>query len=440
LRNTELSQRKNLFFHWAWVIFGICFVNLFINYGIRLGYGVVLPEMIRTLGLTRTQGGDIYNAYLFGYVLASPFTGYLTDRFGARKIVSLYGIVLGCCTILMGMSQNLLGAALSFGLVGIGASAMWTPILTVVQRWFTEKRRGMILGFLSTGFGFGFAVMGRLHPIIVERLSWRYSWFLPGMAALVMVGVNAFFLRSAPEEMNLAPWGQREDELPREKTPGKQNSHPFRDKKIYSQFIKTPQFWIIGFSYMLVSCSLYAVTTFMVDYAHNSLNFPYERASLLATIHGTGQIAGMLTLPILSDSIGRRMTLFLSNLTISLSIAGILFAGSQWYLLFFCVGVMGVFYGITFPMYSACAGDYYRKQIIGSIIGAWTPFYGLGAIVANRMTGYFRDLTGTFTIPFGISVMSAVFASFLMLMVRPVLTRSPEHQGGPAIGEKSVDE
>jgi len=46
-------------FHWAWVILGICFVNLFINYSVRLGYGVVLPEMIRTLGISRTAGGSI---------------------------------------------------------------------------------------------------------------------------------------------------------------------------------------------------------------------------------------------------------------------------------------------------------------------------------------------------------------------------------------------
>jgi len=41
--------------HWAWVILAVCFVDLFVNYSIRLGFGVVLPEMIRSLGLNRTQ-------------------------------------------------------------------------------------------------------------------------------------------------------------------------------------------------------------------------------------------------------------------------------------------------------------------------------------------------------------------------------------------------
>ena len=70
--------------HWAWVVLAICFVDLFINYSVRLGYGVVLPEMIRNLGFGRAAAGSIYNAYLFTYVAVTPFTGYLTDRLGPQ--------------------------------------------------------------------------------------------------------------------------------------------------------------------------------------------------------------------------------------------------------------------------------------------------------------------------------------------------------------------
>ena len=44
--------------HWAWIVLAVCFVNLYINYSARLGYGVVLPEMIRTLGFGRAAGGS----------------------------------------------------------------------------------------------------------------------------------------------------------------------------------------------------------------------------------------------------------------------------------------------------------------------------------------------------------------------------------------------
>lgn len=196
------ASGENQAIHWAWVILVICFINLFVNYGIRLGYSVVLPEMIRTLGFTRRQAGDIFNAYFLAYIILSLFAGNLTDRLGARKIIPMFGVVLGIGTLLMGTSTSFWQASLFFGIVGMGAAAMWTPIITLVQRWFAVKRRGMALGILSTGFGLGFASMGRLFPIIVAEWNWRYCWYFLGIAALIMVLVNIFLLRSKPEEIN----------------------------------------------------------------------------------------------------------------------------------------------------------------------------------------------------------------------------------------------
>jgi MFS family permease len=87
-------------------------------------------------------------------------------------------------------------------------------------------------------------------------------------------------------------------------------------------------------------------------------------------------------------------------------------------LLWASVVVFGAFYGATFPMYGACGGDYFRKEIMGRVIGAWTPFYGLGAIVGHRFAGYFRDVTGSFLIPFQVTVPVALIASILMLSVK----------------------
>ena len=75
---------------WSWVILATVFVDLFINYSLRIGYGVVLPEMISNLGFTRTDTASIYNSYLFAYIAVTPFSGYLTDRLCAWT--PFYGI------------------------------------------------------------------------------------------------------------------------------------------------------------------------------------------------------------------------------------------------------------------------------------------------------------------------------------------------------------
>ena len=105
MEEQQLEAKRT--FHWAWVILGICFVNLFINYSVRLGYGVVLPEMIRTLGFGRTAGGSIYNSYMLTYIAITPLTGYLTDRFGARRVITICLLIFGVAVFLMGTVQAL---------------------------------------------------------------------------------------------------------------------------------------------------------------------------------------------------------------------------------------------------------------------------------------------------------------------------------------------
>ena len=103
----RLEHSKSKRIHWAWIILATCFVNLFINYSVRLGYGVVLPEMIRDLGFSRTAGGSIFNAYLFSYIILTPLTGFLTDRLGARRVITACAFILGIGVILMGTVRSL---------------------------------------------------------------------------------------------------------------------------------------------------------------------------------------------------------------------------------------------------------------------------------------------------------------------------------------------
>ena len=400
-------------FHWAWVILGICFVNLFVNYSVRLGYGVVLPEMIRTLGFGRTAGGSIYNFYLLAYIAFSPFTGYLTDRIGARRVITICLLILGFAVFLMGTVNALWSACIIYGVVGLGAAGLWGPVITLVQRWFAFHRRGFALGILSTGYGLGFATMGAVFPWIVTNFSWRYAWFILGALALAMVAVNGIFLRSDPAGSGVRPWGAKENASDRGNVEvAAQIQTPI------TSFMMNPRFWLIGISYFSIAYSLYGITTFMVDYARYQLELPLEQASLLATIHGIGQIVGVLTVLPLSDYLGRKKTIILSNTAITACLAAILAAGDSWVLLCIFIGCLAVFFGVTFPIYGACAGDYFPRQVMGTIIGAWTPFYGTGGILAHWVTGILRDTTGIYNHAFLTFILLGVVAIVFMSLVR----------------------
>ncbi|UCD77914.1 MAG: MFS transporter [Desulfobacterales bacterium] len=400
--------------HWAWVILVICFVDLFINYSVRLGYGVVLPEMIHNLGFGRAAGGSIYNAYLFTYIAITPFTGYLTDRFGARRVITICLLFLGCGVLLMGTVNTLWTACLFFGFAGLGATGLWAPVITLVQRWFAFNRRGFALGILSTGFGLGFATIGAVFPWIVKYFNWRYAWFFLGAMALAMVAINGILLRSDPSGVGLQPWGEKHNRP----DSGNQNKERTSPQSIaFRSIFKNSRFWLIGGSYLAIAYALYGITTFMVDYARYQLNVPLEKASLLATIHGVCQIAGVLTILPLSDYLGRKKTIIISNVIITCCLALILLAGDSLVLLYIVIGCLAVFYGATFPIYGACAGDYFSRAVMGTVIGAWTPFYGIGAILTHWITGALRDATGVYDQAFVTNILAGALAIVLMALV-----------------------
>ncbi len=397
--------------HWAWIILAVCFADLFINYSIRLGYGVVLPEMIRDLRLSRTAGGTIFNAYLLVYIFLTPLTGFLTDRFGARRVITVCALILGLGALHMGRGDGLKAACFAFALTGVGATGMWTSVITVVQRWFAPQRRGLALGILSAGYGLGFACTGVAFPWIIAQFNWRFIWYFLGGGAWVMVAFNGWLLRSDPESAGERPWGT---------APDGQLSEPAGPSPggVYSTIFKDRIFWLIGSSFVCVSFSLYGITTFMIDYARYQVGLPLNQAGLLATIHGVCQVGGVLTILPLSDRLGRRTTIIGINLFVALALVGVAFLGASWPVLCLLIGVLGVCYGATFPSYGALAGDYFPKEIMGTVIGAWVPFYGLGAMAVHWVSGFMRDQSGRYDESFLISAAAAMAGLFLMTRVR----------------------
>jgi MFS family permease len=390
-------------------VLALGFLAVFISYAVRLGYGVVLPEMIRTLGFTRTEAGSIYNAYLLAYIVMAPLTGFLTDRLGARRVITAGLLLLGGGVLALGGSDHLTGACAAYAVAGLGATGLWVPVITVVQRWVAFDRKGLALGILSTGYGLGFAAMGAVFPWVVERHDWRYAWYGLGLLALAAAIPIAAFLRSDPADCGRQPWGGDR---------GAGSRTVAHSRVPLRAILSARNFWVIGTSYFTLSYGIYGFTTFMVDYATYQLNLPLEQGSLLATIHGLFQTVGVLTLLPLSDRWGRRRTILVSNTVITLLLATLVLPFTSWTALCLITGALAVFYGATFPIYGACAGDYFPRRAMGTVAGSWTPFYGSGAMLTHWVTGKLRDVTGSYELAFLTCALMAGVSIALMARVQ----------------------
>lgn len=403
---------KNIFkIHWGWVVLGTSFITLFINYSIRIGaYPILLPEMIKDLHLTKAQAGLIKSAFAITYLFFAPIMGLLTDRIGGRKVISFFCLFLGAGAFLMGKAESLFASAIFFGVVGVGAAAMWVPNATLIQRWFGTKKRGLALGILNASSGAGFGLMGLLLPMIVMEYNWRYGWFLLGSLGLSLSILNGLLLMDGPEDMGLTPWGRKPEET---------RGSDFPSKKIsYFEILSQPQFWIIGISYLFVSYGSYALIDFIVTYGKMELNIPYDIASLFITVIAFSGIPGGILMMILSDHIGTKKSLLIIYVSFTLSILSIIFVGGRISLLIVAAAWFGVVYGAIFPMIAACARDYLPKEITGTVLGLLTIFYGIGAMTTPIVTGYLADVTGTFRWSFGLGAFAALLACFLTAFLK----------------------
>jgi sugar phosphate permease len=393
------------------VVLGSSFATLFINYSIRIGaYSVLLPKMIQDLGINMTQAGVIRAAYFFAYILFSPMMGWLTDRIGGRFVISFFCLFLGTGTFLMGQASSLFTAILFYGIVGMGAAAMWTPIVALIQKWFGSARRGLSLGILSPSYALGFGLMGVILPLIAKTHSWRMGWVLLGISAFIMVVTNAFLLKSDPKEMGLLPWGETSNSI--QPSPIPHSSFHYRE------VLRESHFWLIGVSYLFISMGVYIISDFIVTYGVMELKMSHPVASALISIMALTSIAGGLLLTSLSDYIGRKKSLFIIHSLMALNILFIIFARGNITLVRVGMGCFGFLYGPIWPMYAACARDYFPKEVGGTIIGIFTLFYGIGAMVGSIMAGRLADITGTFQWSFGLGAFASCIAAFLIGFLR----------------------
>jgi sugar phosphate permease len=405
-------RRKNIFgLHWGWVVLGSSFVTLFVNYSIRIGaYPILLPEMIKDLQLTKAEAGLIKSAFAITYLVFSPIMGWLTDRVGARKVISFFCLFLGGGAFLMGKAESLFASAIFFGVVGLGAAAMWVPSATLIQKWFGAAKRGLALGILNASSGFGFGLMGLFLPIIVIKYNWRFGWFILGTLGLSLIMLNGLLLRDQPEDIGFSALGGKIEET-------RENGFP--SKKVgYFEILKQSQFWIISSSYFLISYGSYALIDFIVTYGKMELSIPYSIASLFITVAAFSGIPGGILIMILSDHIGTKNSLLITCTSMAFSILLIIFSGSSLLLLMMGIGWFGVSYGGIFPLVAACARDHFPREVTGTVLGLLTISYGAGAMGAPILTGYLADVTGTFRWSFSLGALAALFAGLSIAFLK----------------------
>ncbi len=377
-----------------------CFCTIFTSYAVRYGYGILLPEMLPALAISKTEAGVIYASFFIAYTVFSPVLGLLGDRYNVRLLLTLFVATLGTGTFLMAYSSSIIQASLFFILAGIGSAACWAPTMALAQRWTSDKHRGKTLAFIDVGSSLGIVGTSTAVPMIATAHNWRAGWMSLGALGFAVAAINLLAVRSHPGEQSKL----------RQKRLGQHSGEPV--SVIYMRLLRDIRFWLIGLAYLLTGFSIIIPFTFLSTYAVQELAYPYEAATRLITVIGIGAIVGKVTLGPLSDKVGRIRVMMLCALLIAGGSLGMAYGQGIRLTVFTAIFALG--YGTVWSMYAASASDYFSKESSGSIVGLWTVYLGIGSILSPIIAGWIADTTGTLSWSFILAAAGAVISLFLL--------------------------
>jgi len=107
------------------------------------------------LGLTNDQLGWCFSAFFIAYALAQVPSGWLSDRFGARRMLAVYIVVWSIFTASMGLTMGFISLALVRVGVGLGQAGAYPTAAALLRRWVPFASRGKANSFVAFGGRFG---------------------------------------------------------------------------------------------------------------------------------------------------------------------------------------------------------------------------------------------------------------------------------------------
>jgi len=253
-----------------------------------------------------------FAAYIITLIMrpfGGAFFGNFGDRYGRKKamIITIMGFSVATFATgllptwqMVGFMAPILLIGLRF-IQGFFAGGEWGSGAVITMETVPKEKRGLLSGFLQSGFNFGFVIASAVFFIAVSifseeqfvEIGWRVMFFtgiIPGLVAL--------FVRFRMNESEI--WLEKQKQKKTEKSPL---------KKLLSTKEGQKRFF---FSLILMTGLMYAYYTsigFYPTFLQNYTDVEKSEVSMLMVIGTTTSLFGQIFTGYISQKIGRKKTI-----------------------------------------------------------------------------------------------------------------------------------
>ncbi len=392
-----------------------CFGILLVAYGIQFSYGVFLPAIAAETGWDRTSLSLPFSLYILIYSALGAASGWCTDRWGPRIVITCGALLLGTGLVLTSQVQAQWQLYLAFGLIAaLGMSAVYVPCSATVVRWFV-RRRGLALGISSSGQSFGNLVIPPLGGTAGRRL-----WLALDLSRAGRGGRRADRAVRRPGGARSRAHGaaQRRYRAASGAWTGPEHRVAAEAAWTLRAAQRTAALWLLTAVYTMTFTVAFLPLVHIVPFALD-LGVRTVRAALVVSLIGAGSLTGRLLSGAASDRIARLPLLAIGLVMQALAFLGFL-ASSGVGLLYPSALLFGLAFGATSILFPAIVGDFFGRLAVGRILGFSWAIAASAACFGPVIAGYLFDRTGSYASAFILSAaLNLVAACLVLLLKRP---------------------
>lgn len=183
---------------WLFVLSAVAYLD-------RTNISIAGLNISREYGLGNQRLGWIFSSFLIGYAVFQLPAGWLSSRFGPRRVLTVGVLLWGATTALTAMLPTTIEHAVwvFIGMrfvLGIGESVIYPSANQFVARWVPQQERGVINGLIFAGVGAGSGLTPPILAWLISHHGWRSAFWFSAIVGCVVGIVWWLIARDTPEE------------------------------------------------------------------------------------------------------------------------------------------------------------------------------------------------------------------------------------------------
>jgi MFS family permease len=153
-------------------------------------YAMVIPAAQKELHMSAGIAGGIMSLTLIAAAFGGVFFGFVADRLGRTRALSISILIYCACTGLCAFVHTVPQLAVCRLLLGLGMGGEWAAGAALVAETWPDEHRGKALGIVQSSWAIGYALAALVVAVVMPHFGWR-AVFLIGMApALITVWIR----------------------------------------------------------------------------------------------------------------------------------------------------------------------------------------------------------------------------------------------------------